>query len=137
MYDERVRCDIKMMFLGGKTISEISKTLNVSRSTIKQIVTDKNYYAPNQESIEKNDYGRNFIYNFYSKLKENIIFKQQYNYLLGLYLGDGHIIKTPRSYSLKIYNNSEQDLVIHNTNIALKLYFHTTKLIITNNLAQK
>lgn len=123
MYDARVRSDIKSLYIGGKTISEISKISNVSRFTIKEIVTGNNYYTPKQEFIEKNDYGRNFIDNFYSRLHGDINFKQQYNYLLGLYLGDGHIIKTPRSYSLKIYNNSEQDLVIHNTNIALKTIF--------------
>lgn len=71
-----------------------------------------------------------FFEEFYYKLKTNEHFRKQYNYLLGLYLGDGHIIlcKNGRSYRLIIYNNSDQNKVIYETNIALSTIFPNNKV---------
>lgn len=73
-----------------------------------------------------------FFEEFYYNLKTDEYFRKQYNYLLGLYLGDGHIIfnklEHKPCYKLTIYNNSDQNKVIHETNIAIRTIFSDNKI---------
>lgn len=43
-----------------------------------------------------------------------------YAYLLGLYLGDGHLTKTPRDvYKLRIYQDNKYPFLIHQCKLAM------------------
>ncbi len=51
-----------------------------------------------------------------------------YAYILGSYLGDGHIIKMPRTYKLRIYNNANDNNVISDQVNALITLFPQNKV---------
>jgi len=60
----------------------------------------------------------------------DIIDKKSYSYILGLYLGDGYINKMKRTYRLRIFLDSRQDLVIKECEENLKKLFPDNKIAI-------
>ena len=78
----------------GLNNSEISKIVNIPRTTINSWLKNKPVY--------KNEFNpKKYI------IENNIL--NEYSYLLGLYLGDGYINKTPRTYRLRIFNDIKYD----------------------------
>lgn len=53
----------------------------------------------------------------------------QYAYILGCYLGDGHISKLPRTYRLRIYNDVKYPEIIKDQISSLKKLFTTNKIM--------
>jgi hypothetical protein len=85
----------------GLTNTEISKISGIPRTTL-------NYWKLNKIKKEKPKF----------KHFDNNDWIKSYNYLLGMYLGDGYIIKIRRVFSLKIYNDIKYDKLneyIYNT----------------------
>ncbi len=52
----------------------------------------------------------------------------EYAYLLGCYLGDGHIVIMPRTQKLSIYNDNRYPDIIQDQNIALQKIFPNNKI---------
>ena len=55
-------------------------------------------------------------------------YSAQYSYILGSYLGDGYIVKFPRTYKLRIYNDSRYDDIINDQLISLRSLFKKNKI---------
>lgn len=101
----------------SKTVTEISKHLELDRSTVRKY-------------IKLDEYSGNLSYDIDS-LPVNKI--RYYAYLLGLYLGDGYINKTERTYRLRISLNSTQHLdVIDRAKVRLEMLFPNNKIGLVN-----
>ena len=72
----------------------------------------------------------NYMNWFFEQLETNQIFRDYYSYILGMYLGDGHIIqaKNKRSYKLTLFNNSFQDKVINLCENSLNYIFPSNRV---------
>jgi hypothetical protein len=106
---------IQSLYHDGKSCTDISKITGISRSTIRYIVGEtfkivkgKKYYYKGGSSTKYDLDSTKQILEYLSDKKE------AYVELLGLYLGDGHIIENPnkRSFLLRIFNNTLDTNVI-------------------------
>jgi len=95
----------------GRSLTEIVKETGLGKNTIKRWLK-KGY------SIKK----KNFSLDFSEDKKEN------YSYILGLYLGDGHIVKAKRVYKLGITLFSEDLNIINRCRQALEIVFNENKI---------
>lgn len=101
----------------NQTITEIAKYLNLDRSTVRKYSIFSRY----PESIS---------YNLNTIPTDKI---KYYAYLLGLYLGDGYINKTERTYRLRLALNSVHHLdVIERAKKRLGMIFPNNKIGIVN-----
>ena len=91
--------EAKKLYSNGYNKVQISKKLNIPRGTI------------NDWLLERTDLKKTSLLEFDPKnyiISNNL--QYEYSYILGLYLGDGYICKTSRTYKLRIgldikYNN--------------------------------
>ena len=79
---------------------------------------------------KKTDYEKLFE-NFIFNLEHDKTFRESYYYILGLYLGDGHIDKLPRTFRLYIFCDIFQDKVRNDCIKALSYVFNNNKVGIT------
>jgi len=108
----------------GSKQSELSKKYNIPRSNIR-------YWLNNNEKFNQYNKLEN-----QKKLKNNCDInnylsdkKLEYNYILGLYLGDGHIIKTKRSsYQIRIFLDSKYYNIVTECENNLKILFPFNKI---------
>lgn len=89
-----------------KNKSEISRLLGISRPTIRDIV--KRYPGGVSQLAEEADL-KFAQCRFESDRHYQFLIEKgkQYSYLLGIYLGDGYIDKQPRTYRLRVFQNSK------------------------------
>jgi hypothetical protein len=105
MHEYQTVKDTLELIAQGKTPLEASIIKGIKRRTIYGWLSGKRkskekFIGSTFESIEDR------IDVFHTKLNDHE-FRSKYSYLLGQYLGDGHIIKTPRSYKLSIYTTAK------------------------------
>jgi hypothetical protein len=103
--NEDDRLEILKLYKIGKTKTQISKELNIPRSTVCGII---NLF--NSTGDIKSRKGNNGIADAASYLKSSPSMEESYSYVLGLYLGDGHINKSGHdlcTYSLKITQDAK------------------------------
>lgn len=69
---------------------------------------------------------------FFDKLETDQLFRDNYSYILGMYLGDGHIIqlKNKRAYRLSLFNNAFQDRVIELCSTSLSYILPSNKVTV-------
>lgn len=99
----------------GKSINEISHILNIYRGSIRLYLKGGYATPPPTKSVSS-----------LAELNKNQIIA--YSYLLGVYLGDGHIDKMPRTYRLRVSCSTAHQDVIKNQRIALKCLFPNNKI---------
>ena len=88
----------------GLNYNQISKLTGINRSTVRGWLRGER--KSKDEFIGSASKSCNDrIGSFFDELKSNSHFRSDYYYLLGQYLGDGHIVKTPRSYKLRIFSS--------------------------------
>lgn len=120
MYNNEIVELAKQLKGSGKNISEISRQLGVSRSVILDWLTKKTKNTKNS----KNDLFDNFI----NSLETDEIFKYNYYYLLGQYLGDGYINKLGRTYNLRIAACAKHTNIINEIINSLTIIFPSNKI---------
>ena len=107
----------------GLNKTQIAKITNVPRSTIRDwFETNKTESKQLKKSIEE-------ILIF---LKSNDNIRKAYSYILGLYLGDGYINKTPRSYRLRIALDKKYKKLNKCAENNLRILFPSNKIGIVN-----
>lgn len=120
MYNQSVINSAKEMKSNGSSISEISRKIGASRSTIKQWLTPLKRYIP-----------KNIIHNittfesFIDNMEKSEEYRKAYYYLLGEYLGDGciNLMKNKRTYVLRIFCADSHPLIIDEVKKDLKMIF--------------
>lgn len=95
------------------SFTEVSKMTGIPRSTIRDWFKNKEYY------FDKEDYSFDSIV---------IKYNYAYYYTLGLYLGDGSISKTERTYRLRITLDAKYNDVINYAKEQLKVLFPHNKV---------
>ena len=103
----------------GKNNTEISKLLDIPRTTIITILNKKSTNIVKKQLI---DNSKNYI------LNNNL--EKEYSYILGLYLGDGHIVKMKRTFRLRIFLDKKYDDLNNYVKRTLELLFPNNKVTI-------
>lgn len=101
-YDIKLKNEIFKEIEDGESKRSISVKYDVPRSTI--VCWWKN------KDKDKNNIKLDFIKN--DEINIDHLNKESYSYIFGLYLGDGYINKMKRTYRLRVFLDSRQDLVI-------------------------
>lgn len=102
----------------GASQRQIAKELHVDKSTINYWITHK-FTTGKRESVDR---PHSEIIEWCNKNSA------EYAYLLGSYLGDGHIIIMPRTQKLSIYNDNRYPDIIHDQSSALGKLFPNNKI---------
>ena len=108
-YAEHLKNEIIDKINKGGNKKSISRKYNIPRSTIR--------YWHETKDIKKE-----------GKIEISNIDPISYSYILGVYLGDGHIDKMKRTYRLRIALDSRQDLVIEECAKNLEILFPSNKI---------
>lgn len=117
MYDIKIIQKVLQDFKSGKNKSQLSREYNIPRPTLRYwIKKDTNGESMTQR---KSDIPIEYII---EKIKKN---KEMYNYILGIYLGDGHISPNKNSYKLRIVMDSKYPNLVHETRICLRNFFES------------
>jgi intein-encoded DNA endonuclease-like protein len=109
-YNNAIKNKAITLHENGECPFRISKILNISRSTIR-------YWLENKDKPIKEKFNPKQL------LEEQ---KESYSYCLGLYLGDGYICKTRRTYRLRIFQTAKYKNLV-------RLCQHNLKTILPNN----
>jgi len=110
----------------GKNNTEIAKLLGIPRTTIISII--KNF---DREKIDKRK--KIWINDPITYIVGNNL-EKEYSYLLGLYLGDGHISQLKRTQRIRFFLDSKYDSLNDYVNKSLsKLFFNNKTNIIKSN----
>jgi len=104
----------------GRNFSEIARIMNIPRPSLKYFFNEKH----------KSKRGINKIID-YSYIIDNKLVKE-YSYILGLYLGDGHITNMGRTYRLRIALDYKYDNLNDFAKEMLKRLFPDNKINILN-----
>jgi len=107
-YNDFIKKEILNKINTGQSKKSLSKEYGISRSTIK--------YWNDHKERKSNDFNL-------ADINMN-----SYSYILGMYLGDGYIDKMRRTYRLRIFLDSRQDLVIEECIKNLKILFPNNKI---------
>lgn len=99
----------------GYNKSQISKITKIPRSTISD-------WLNNDVLFEKKE---KYNINEHLKSKES---RELYSYVLGLYLGDGHINKMKRTWRLRIFMDSKYDNLNSFVHEKLSIFFNENKV---------
>ena len=103
----------KQKLAEGVSQRQIARDLNVDHTTIAYWI--KNGFSSGTRNFKSNSDEE--IYNICKK------YSAEYSYILGSYLGDGHITKMPRTYKLRIFNDAKYDNIIEDQSQALSVLF--------------
>lgn len=102
----------------GVSIRQIARDLNVDHSTV-------HYWIKNGFTSSRNSGRLPDVDEIIDICKSN---PSHYSYILGSYLGDGHIVKAGRSQKLTIYNDSRYSCIIKDQSNALQVLFPKNKI---------
>lgn len=108
----------------GLNLSKISKELNVSRSTLREWISNKKRYIATIEKPRYND--------FFDRFETSHEFRKQYYYLLGQYLGDGYILLNIRTYRLRISATSKYINIIDEIKNSINTIFPNNSVFSVN-----
>lgn len=113
MYNQEIINLAKSLNTLGNSVSQISRTLGINRSTISQWINNPSHKIHTPITLTS----------FISELSINNSINENYYYLLGQYLGDGYINKTDRTYRMRIFcNNSHENMQQLIKNSLLKIF---------------
>lgn len=108
----------------GKNVSQIARELHIPRSTVKdwikkpgpvvQLAGDKGF-KPLPVSV---------------RIRSGSLIAKVYVYMLGVYLGDGHISKGPRTHRLRIFQDSKYLQLIQKYVKSLQVIFPNNKIYV-------
>lgn len=96
------------IFINMRTYNEINNIFKLKESGLNncQISRELNIPRTTIASILKREPKEKIVINPYNYIKDNSL-ESAYSYILGLYLGDGYISKTKRTYRLRIFLDSQ------------------------------
>ena len=120
--EERRR--ILELYNNGLNHSEISRAINISRTTIRDIIKK---YSGEVSNLEK-ELNREITYN----LNCNSPLAKDYAYILGVYLGDGYIDKLPRTERFRIFQDVKYTDIIKRESEALQRLLPNNKINLIN-----
>jgi hypothetical protein len=104
---------ILRLYEEGFNKSEIEKQTGIPRATVRDCI--KKFET--RGNLHKNQNEQK--YQWRSRLSD-AAYRQQYAYLLGVYLGDGHISKVGRAYRLRIFLDSRYPNIIESCRYAIQ-----------------
>lgn len=107
----------------GISQRQIARDLNVDHATISYWIRNNFQTSKKNSSSTVND-----IITLCQK------YSSHYAYILGSYLGDGHISKLPRTYRLRIFCNRKYQDIIDRNKHSLQTLFNTNKINILQQL---
>ena len=107
----------KQALANGVSIRQIGKDLGVDYSTVTYWIKKNFSSGLRTKFVSQSDV-----------LDICQTYPAHYAYMLGCYLGDGHIIKSPRTYKLTIYNSEIHPEIISDQILSLKKLFPTNKI---------
>jgi len=112
-YDIEIIKKVVSDFKNGKNKSQLSKEYNIPRATLK-------YWIQNEFTMKENRTSDKSIEVIIDDIKSK---KSVYNFILGLYLGDGNISRNKMSYKLRIVQDSKYKNSIKEICKELKYFF--------------
>lgn len=114
MYNNEIIESAKKLREYGLNLSQISKELNLSRSTLRE------WFSENGSNKQLED--------FFTRFEKSPEVRASYYYLLGQYLGDGHISKNSRTLKLRIFATLKYDNIINEITNAMSCVFPDNKV---------
>lgn len=108
----------------GLNLSQISRELGVSRSALMEWFSENKRYVRKNEQRADDD--------FFTLFNGSTTFRAAYYYLLGQYLGDGHISKNSRTLKLRIFATSKYTDIINEIRNAMLIVFPNNKVYLAN-----
>lgn len=114
----------------GLNKCQISRELNIPRSTIKTIIQNRGVEKVAKLPILKISDPSGKHYGFESRRPYQVVDPKAYSYILGQYLGDGYINKTNHNncYKLRIFTNSRDTELIQTIVQNLQAVFSKNKI---------
>lgn len=106
----------------GFNKSQISKLTAIPRGTVRDIIKRYNGYV--SQLAEEVD-SKSTCWGFESLRSYQL---KSYSYLLGMYLGDGYIVKEPRTYKLRVFLDKKYPLVIEKVKSSMNDIFPQNKV---------
>ena len=94
VHPPEVRAQARRLYLAGATVAEVARAVKLSYPTVRQWCKDQ------PESKQRSTAQRCFRCR---PAVEHLTDLAQYAYLLGLYLGDGHLVTSARVPVLRVY----------------------------------
>jgi hypothetical protein len=102
---------------------QIANMINIPRATVRDIIFRYGSVAKLRELEDQEKSRREEEWE--SRLSD-ATFRENYSYLLGVYLGDGHIAKEPRTYKFRIFQDTQYPNIIQG-------YIQTLSVIMPKN----
>lgn len=124
MHSSETRTKATELKNSGLNISQISKTLGVDRSTIRDWLAETKRYTSTTQINNHAD--------FFEKFESCSNLRAAYYYLLGQYLGDGYISRNGRTYALRIFSDNEYAGIIEEIHNAMLIVLPCNRVYITN-----
>lgn len=101
-------------------LSQISRQMGIDRATIREWFSENKRYAAKNSNSKNND--------FFDRFEENKEVRKAYYYLLGQYLGDGHISRNSRTYRIRISATKKYSDIIEEIKNAIRLVLPSNKI---------
>jgi hypothetical protein len=117
-YDMKIIEKVLRDFENGKNKLQLSKEYNIPRTTLKYWI--KNKELNKRPLVERKNTSKS-IKTIEIEIENN---REVYNYILGLYLGDGCISPNKMSYKLRIVQDIRYPNLINQINESLYLFFN-------------
>lgn len=110
----------------GVSARQIAKNINLSRDEIMKytrLLNEQNFLNIDSllDFLKKLQFTKNEALKIpYYPLKEQ---EEAYAYMLGMYLGDGYIVKKPRTYALRVFLDYKYPKIIERVSNNMKIIF--------------
>lgn len=114
------------LYKEGRNQSQVARELNIPRSTVKDWLRNP---GPVVQLVGDNRFKIDLVP---GRIQPGLPIAKHYAYVLGIYLGDGHISRLPRTWRLRVFQDSGYPNTIDRQVRSIKELFPANKVTISN-----
>lgn len=107
MYSKNIYDDVQSLLRDGLTHTQVSKLMNIPRTTVRDMIKSKRLSSVSLT---------------------NVVEPRAYSFILGMYLGDGHISKMNRTWRIRIFQDAKYPNIVKETEDALRKFHLNNKV---------